>query len=287
MNKTIKCLVCEQNISPINIRSFQDEINLCKCPECKTEFLYPQPSQIQLDQCYKNYFNKRSTQFKKTKVPHFEKLIESLNIDLNYKRILEVGCGEGDFIRAVKNKFPHAQCTAVEKNNENIDYMKDVECKHLNQSIEEFLHLSEHEKYDYVFMFDVIEHLTNPTNVIQELFNMKISSGGFLIMTFPNPNTLSRKTLGKFWPQYKMEHLFYIQENGLSAITNHLSLTLIKILPLKKYLPISYLLSVGSHFGPELLQALTSKIARLIPQWLQKKSISLKLGESIAVIKNK
>ena len=108
--------------------------------------------------------------------------LKNNNIELENKKILEIGCGNGGFIKAFSKYSPN--CTGFDI--KNLDWNDDkVRYMHLNIFDEDFYaHISE--KFDIIILRDVIEHIDN--NLNDSLFK-KIESlsneSSVILITFP------------------------------------------------------------------------------------------------------
>ena len=93
------------------------------------------------------------------------------------KRVLEFGCGNGGFLRRIKDVA--SDVVGVE--------LMDEAREHLTEErIEVFKYLDEvKEKYDVVCMFMVIEHLNNPDIILQKIYSI-LNEGGMLIVETVN-----------------------------------------------------------------------------------------------------
>jgi SAM-dependent methyltransferase len=63
-------------------------------------------------------------------------------------------------------------------------------------------------QYDVVTLWDVVEHLPQPSAIIEQAKRL-VKPGGYLIMTFPDVGSPSARLLGRFWPFLSSVHLFY------------------------------------------------------------------------------
>lgn len=99
-------------------------------------------------------------------------------------QLLDVGCGAGIFLKLAKlegyqiqgiESDPLAVATAAKLYGVN---------NIATQSIEDFINAESSECFDIITLFDVLEHLTNPREVLEAL-EMRLKPGGYLVLTVP------------------------------------------------------------------------------------------------------
>jgi len=140
----------------------------------------------------KNYFDSVSQKgifaFKK-----YKRLLEK-EIVLKNLTILDLGCAQGNFIAQVSKKN---KCYGIDISKYAINkckkkfpkIRKNFEVLDLNKNALGNPNL----KFDLITMFDVIEHLDNYI-YLKEIIENNLKSGGFLVITTPNANSILR-----FW----------------------------------------------------------------------------------------
>src|SRR5665647_908585 len=200
------CPICQSDgrlIRPFATRK-AEKLDLLECVACGQEFLHPFPSNDWLAEEYSQYYHKRQSGMVRAKTEYFKKLFLSLKLDFNGKKVLELGPGEGDAIVALKELYPKVSITAVERNEEANDLFKKMDCQYYNMFLEEYITSNvDQTKFDFILLFDVLEHLKSPVDVLKDLNAQKLEKDGKVIATFPVADSISRKMLGKVWPQYK------------------------------------------------------------------------------------
>ena len=100
------------------------------------------------------------------------------------KKILEAGCGSGNFGAALKAKF-NAEVTGIElfesAAKEAIKKLDKVICGNLEEKIDN----AENNYYDLIVFNDVLEHLYDPWSVLKKAA-AKLANGGKVVASVPN-----------------------------------------------------------------------------------------------------
>lgn len=97
-------------------------------------------------------------------------------------RVLEVGCGTGSVLRALEQACPDGSVYGMDLFREGLDYARmRVKCPLIQGDIHwpPFGAI-----YQVIGMFDVLEHLADDLEVLQDLYRM-LSPGGAMVLTVP------------------------------------------------------------------------------------------------------
>ena len=100
------------------------------------------------------------------------------------RKILDVGCGEGFFLKLIKEKTG-AETWGIEVEMEVADKAKDKVDNILIGKVEDVLNLIPNDYFDCITFNDVLEHLLEPTDVLIML-KSKLSEKGIIISSVPN-----------------------------------------------------------------------------------------------------
>lgn len=102
----------------------------------------------------------------------------------NPSKILDVGCGDGAFGRALKEKS-QAEVWGIEYRKEEAVKAKKVLDKVFIGPCEEYIGELPDDFFDVIFFNDVLEHLTDPYAVLGNI-KSKLKKGGVVISSIPN-----------------------------------------------------------------------------------------------------
>lgn len=170
--------MAQHNIN-INDTKFSIEFNSANLPDRLSTFETPKS-----DKFYEEFYES-SDNYPLAKVRHlqFEKILKifkSCNLDdLFHKNVIDVGAGQGLFVKFLRNHFPNNKnIIGIEPyNNNNASYIKKTKLEDLE------------EKFDLLFMLDVFEHFENPIEVKDNIVKNLIP-GGVICLKVPNKDSL-------------------------------------------------------------------------------------------------
>ena len=121
------------------------------------------------------------------------------------RRLLDFGCGRGDFLRLVKDDCSEALGVEIQQNLVDALNADGIRCETNLDDIQ-------NESIDVCVSFHVIEHLPNPLEILKTI-KMKIVTGGFLIVEVPHANDFLLSILNNdefkqftLWSQHLVLH---------------------------------------------------------------------------------
>ena len=185
-----------------------DNYKIAKSPNCGLEYTTPKPTDAELTSFYSDYADVRAN-------PEITDLNATRNLDLlriyglnDQSIILDFGCGNGEFVEIAGER-----CFGVElsmgKKKERI-----------------FNHISELpiQKYDFITLWGVLEHLNDPVRVLMELKG-KLRVGGTIVLT-----TVDAEGLIPYYYN-PPEHLTYWTANAMHYLFENNNFEIKKIQP--------------------------------------------------------
>lgn len=171
------------------------------CQNCSSLQVYPKPSDEILKAIYNSdYFNKQKY-FDKSSL-HYEydfrlNLIKSYHNEKKVGKILEIGCGIGDFINYSKNKL-EAKWYGIDISEDAIKIAKTI-----NEDISnnfyacDIINFTER-LFDIIVMWDTIEHIYDIKEFLIFLSKLLVDKG-VIILSTPDTESILGKIMKKYW----------------------------------------------------------------------------------------
>jgi 2-polyprenyl-3-methyl-5-hydroxy-6-metoxy-1,4-benzoquinol methylase len=200
---------------------------------------FPQPSLEQLPKYYKseNYISHTDTQRNLfEKAYHFVrrislkkklKLINSFSSEEN--KLLDVGCGTGDFLQIAKqNKWT---VFGIEPNDD-ARKIANIKTSSSVYKTEELLKFKA-QSFDVITLWHVLEHLPKLEEHISILKSL-LKPKGILIIAVPNYKSYDAKYYKEFWAAYDApRHLWHFSQSSISKLVAKENMQVFKTLPMK------------------------------------------------------
>lgn len=130
--------------------------------------------------------------------------------------VLEIGCAYGFFLELITQIYPCTKYLGIDVSTDAINYARNQ----LNQNVQsiDFLDLKPEQLYSDIFMWDVIEHLPNPSSVVKKA-SAELKVGGHIYITTGDIDALLPR-----WQKHKWRlihppsHLHYFSRKTLSKM---------------------------------------------------------------------
>lgn len=151
-------------------------------------------------------------------------------------RVLDVGCALGHFGKVAKDRGWDTFVTDVS------DFAVQTAAIKFNLkgfvSAPDKLPVKDHQ-FDCITLFDVIEHLSHPIELLQDVHRALDPKYGILHITTPDLSSLSARLMGKKWYHFKPEeHLLYFTPATLTAVLEKAGFEVIKIQSMPMYMKV-------------------------------------------------
>lgn len=210
---------------------------ICKCSDCQLLFTNPRPEQSEIGPYYNfpEYYShddkaKNITQWIYQKVRNYNisKKVKFIKSFKNKGKLLDYGCGTGEFLKAAKNQGWKA--SGIEPNEKARTQANLKLNNKVKGSIEE---VEKSKRYDVITLFHVLEHVHDLRKTCKRLIT-HLNTDGYLIIAVPNYESWDGKKYGKFWAGWDVpRHLYHFNTNAISSFKTEFELELITIKPMK------------------------------------------------------
>ncbi|MEM8609714.1 MAG: class I SAM-dependent methyltransferase [Myxococcota bacterium] len=144
-----------------------------------------------------------------------QELLDGLKRRVRGRRLLDVGCGDGQLLKTAEEGGWEAR---------GIDLSKpavELSVAHgLRASKTDFFSTElDGDRFDAIVMSELIEHVPSPQRFLQRAESL-LADHGVLYLTTPNFNSLSRRALGPDWSVMHREHIGYFDRASLRKMAS-------------------------------------------------------------------
>lgn len=250
-----------------------------RCRACMTMYLSPRPSPEHLAKYYATSENYRfwaekifpaSEASRRHSIvrPRVARLLELCErFQVSTHTLVEVGPGFGTFCEEIQEQQVFDHVVAIEPTPELADACRARGVRVVQSTVEE-ADLSDLPPVDVVVSFEVIEHLFQPTAMLEACFR-RLRPGGLLVLSCPNGDGFEVKALGALSDTVDPEHLNYFNPASLSMLVHRLGFVVEEVLTpgqldaelVAKHLPVQTGSGVVDTFLESVLSADGSRYA--------------------------
>ncbi len=242
MNK--KCPWCDSdnNHQFLKLKDYfltQEDFEILECNDCKLLFTTPCPAPDKIGDYYKSEDYLSHNDEKKSLFARIYNIVKKTNIKNKFNiavgnkqsavRILDIGCGVGDFLNYAKEKG--CKITGIEPN----DDARKIAEKKLNTKVfspAELENLPDN-SFDVITMWHVLEHVADLKTEIHHLQRL-LKNDGRLILALPNYKSFDAEYYKDKWAAYDVpRHLNHFSRTSIENIFKETKFQLTDIKPLK------------------------------------------------------
>lgn len=236
--------------SPVELNPFmqckdhsvsRETFSLFKDAERDLLVTLPQPSEKNLPDYYQSEDYISHTDSKRNLLEIAYQLVKQFSLKRKLKlvtrinqgqgRILDVGCGTGDFLQACEQK---GWSIAGIEPNEKARQLASTKTnfKDYQRTVEELIE-SNPESFDVITMWHVLEHVPNLVDFIDKIKSL-LKPNGVLVVAVPNFNSWDAKHYNSFWAAYDVpRHLWHFSRKSMERIFSEFDMKILEELPMK------------------------------------------------------
>jgi 2-polyprenyl-3-methyl-5-hydroxy-6-metoxy-1,4-benzoquinol methylase len=241
-----------------------------RCQACGVQFLFPPPEEEVLSSIYSNnYFLGEKIAEDEARVNSLKKGTASLYLERmeeympkERRDLLEIGCGRGDFLIEAQTRGFRVNGLEISGHAVEIANKKIGSRKVRQGCLEESSFPGE--LFDTVVFFDVLEHIRDPLRFLK-ICNQKMKTGGTIAFVTPSLDNFLARWMGRYWMEYKVEHLFYFTQASVKRALNRAGFTNIAIRQNRKMLSFYYLWQHFQRYRVPVLSFAFDHLRKCIP----------------------
>jgi len=138
-------------------------------------------------------------------------------------------------------------------------------------------------QFSAITMFDFIEHVREPREVLQWA-KRHLDAQGVLLLTTPRAGSLSWRFMGRQWFHYtSREHLWFFSPESLKSLLEECGFRSVEVRPLAKAVTIGYALAhyARSNSYSAVFTPVTRALDSILPGALKRQRLWFYLGEMV------
>ena len=272
-----QCPVCDSN--RLHYSFSHQSHRVMRCENCALMFLNPQPSDRELSEIYTaEYFlghdteegRRDSSELKRATARQYLAELTRYNgaPSGQHSRLIEVGCGEGDFLCEAEAagydvlgvEYAPAACATANKRLKR----GRVEQGELADAKLPDSH------FDACVLNDVIEHVRDPLAFLREIRRI-LRPGGALFIATPCLDSWSARFMKERWMEWKPEHLSYFNKANIQTALLKAGFEDVIVQPGWKTLSFDYVQSHFEKFPVPLFTPAVRMLGKMLPSSVKKK----------------
>jgi len=216
-----------------------EEFELIYNPELEMLETFPQPSKQDLPKYYesedyishtdskRNLLEKAYQTVKEISLKRKLNLINSFQTE--EKKLLDIGCGTGDFLKIAQTDGWSISGVEPDKNARELANEK---TEHSVSDVDQLLKFPK-QHFDVITLWHVLEHLPNLDSQFA-LFKSLLKPNGILVIAVPNFKSYDASYYKSYWAAYDVpRHLWHFSRTSISKLAKLGDLELVKTLPMK------------------------------------------------------
>ena len=252
---------------------------IVRCDQCGFMYQNPQPDPRWILSAYQDVVDSRYDDEREGRVHTFTRELERLMGLIAPGRLLDVGSHVGVFLEV--GSALGWQAEGVEPSRWAAEVARSRGLAVTSGTLDDLN--TEPERYDLVTLWDVIEHLPDPSAELRRLHQL-VRPGGLLAISTMDVDAPVARLLGRSWPWYMQMHLYYFSRRTLGLLVETAGYEVLEIRRHRRIVRAAYLLSrLERRLGP-----LYRPVAQLLERsGLGGRLVTVDLGDIITLVARK
>ena len=215
------CPLCGSSSGRLGTRA--RSLDLEECTRCGLVFHTGFSSAAELTAYYSHYYSADNLAFSPTNDARFNDLLTSFETYRQTGRVLDVGCGAGQFLKVALSRGWDAHGTEIASGA--LEHLSRLGIKHFAGELQAARYPAG--SFDVVYCSEVIEHAPNPGGLLGEICRI-VRQDGLVYLTTPNYNSLTRRLAGSSWRIFSTEHICYFTPTTLVGAMRGIGFTTVQ-----------------------------------------------------------
>ncbi len=222
-------------------------VRVVKCCKCGLIYMNPREDHVLIQKNYTAMTDDFYVQEDAGRRKSADFILRYLEKISKKGRILDVGCATGFLLDQARKRG--WEVYGVELSAWAVDYAKNkLQLPNITQGpLKEADYPANF--FDVVVLKDVIEHLTDPKETLEQIRYI-LKPAGIMCCNTPDIDSLASKILGAKWWGIKQSHLFYFNKNSLSALFKATGFVPLKVRSHARTFTLNYWISNFLKFKP-------------------------------------
>jgi len=248
------CMLCGPK-GNVTLKFVKDGYNIFSCSECGLMFVFPRPLSEELLAVYDIDYYRRGNKYltsegSETQSPSLASDAQRIEIIKKYRtsgKLLDVGCAMGGFLTLGRQEG--FEVHGVEVSEVCVAHVKEQFGIHVHKGDLPSVRLSSN-AYEIVCMWDVLEHLSEPSETLSEAHRI-LRPGGLLFVSTGDSGSLYARIMARLWHLLTPpQHLFFFTRKSLAMALSQNGFVVRDFLCPGKYVNVDFLfLKARETFG--------------------------------------
>jgi SAM-dependent methyltransferase len=136
--------------------------------------------------------------------------------------------------------------------------------------------------FSAVTMSDLIEHVGDPAGALARAHRL-LKPGGVAMIVTPDTTSISRRSMGRRWTQFKIEHLFYFSPATMRRIAASCGFQVLSVRRARKAMTLKYLREQFQVYRHPVLTPLSRGLGWLLRPW-EDQPFPIAMGEMLVFL---